>query len=75
MTTWINSLAGSGQVVWHLGEKRELRGVKTGTIKRTYYVTKCTGKQLGGAYGYVTREDTPIIDLACKRCAKIAGLH
>lgn len=53
-TMWIASNR-TDETIWHLGRKREQRGARTGRLMHTYYVTACSGRQLGGAWGQATQ--------------------
>jgi hypothetical protein len=57
------------QRTWHQAKRKELRGLK-GTLFGVYYVARCTGKQIGGAYGYSQRAELPEHAHKCKRCFK-----
>ena len=56
------------QPTWHVGVKSELRYVRSGLISHVTYVTKCSGQQLGGAWGYRERTELPEHAHVCKRC-------
>lgn len=69
MSTWITSNA-TDDGVWHLAREVTLKspsGRDFGTSRKT----ACSGKQLGGAYGY-TKAAAPG-DRVCERCARLAG--
>jgi hypothetical protein len=72
MARWIASNAAS-YTIWHLGRRREARGARTGRLLHTYFVTACSGKQLGGCWGQTERDsEQPPSDDVCKRCAFFA---
>lgn len=52
----------------HIGDLRELRGVK-GTLFGTYYVTLCSGRKLGGPWGQM--ETSIPMGTICPRCQAI----
>lgn len=54
--------------LWHIGLKRESRGEVTGKVFSTYYVTKCNGKSLGGAWGQTIADELPAHASKCPRC-------
>ena len=68
MTTYILPNSGTGKA--HLAEERQLTGARTGRVFSTYYVARCTGHTVGGAWGYTVSETTQDAAL-CTRCAKL----
>jgi hypothetical protein len=67
---WIYGTSGN----WHLSRERELRGIKTGTVLSRYRVAACTGRPVGGAYGYSTHEGKPGQGYPiCQRCESLAA--
>lgn len=55
---------------WHIGVRKELRGERTGKVFSVYYVTKCSGAQLGGAWGQTEKNELPKGAVLCPRCSK-----
>lgn len=55
--------------LWHLGLRRDMRGARTGTLRHVWYVTACSGRQLGGPWGQSTTTEQPTH--LCSRCAKL----
>jgi hypothetical protein len=54
---------------WHIGRRKESRGARSGLISSVYYVTACSGQQLGGAWGQMTLNyEEPYPEDLCKRC-------
>jgi hypothetical protein len=68
---WTRSANGD---VWHLGVQRELRGDKTDKLMSVYFVTSCTRKQLGGAWGSV-QVDLPADEQPPHVCSRCASHH
>lgn len=64
---FINSNQSQGH--WHIGRRLDSRGDKTGKLFAVYYVTLCSGSQLGGAWGQ-SEKDQHDGDI-CPRCAAI----
>lgn len=56
---------------WHLAVRHEARSAKTGKLFGVYYKTRCSGRTLGGAYGYTRIESIPEHARVCTRCAKL----
>lgn len=53
---------------WHIGRRKISRYSRSGLISSVHYVTACSGKQLGGAFGQMEMEyGNPPADL-CERC-------
>ena len=72
--TWI--AANNEGAKFHLGLKHELRGDKSGHVYATHYITACSRKQLGGAWGYWNAPIDPrTINGAaiCARCFAISA--
>ena len=44
---------------WHWAKREEHLGAKSGLIMGSYYLTACSGKQLGGAFGQTERKSLP----------------
>jgi hypothetical protein len=55
---------------WHLGKLRKTYGPRTGLCLSAYYVTACSGRQLGGPWGQHEQTDKPAGDF-CSRCEAI----
>lgn len=74
---WIRSRYGSGMGAseepekYHLAKLREARGDRTGRLISRYYVAACSGRQLGGPWGYERAEVVPDGEPVCKRCARL----
>lgn len=68
-------ITSNGGELWHLAKVKESRGERTGRVLSTYQVTACTGKQIGGVWGYSTRslekDGVPSANNMCKRCLSI----
>ena len=56
---------------WHIGKKKESKYGRSGLLANVYYVTSCTGKQLGGPWGQSEITKMPSKDEICPRCLKI----
>lgn len=69
-TKWITS---DPDGLWHLGKRHERRGSRTNNLHAVYYLTACSGKQLGGPWGQVERTELPSGAGVCARCAAIAA--
>lgn len=71
MTLWIASNA-TDDATWHLAEKRELVSA-SGKVFSRYSVTRCSGKKLGGPYGYSVkhRHDITEYERVCSRCVAL----
>lgn len=54
---------------WHIGEKRQSLGARTGRVFAEYYVTACNQKYLGGSYGYSITNNRP--NDICANCKRI----
>ena len=74
MSTWI---AANSDGKFHLGLKHELRGDKSGKVYSTHYITACSRKQLGGAWGYWKSPTDPRTGTStreiCSRCFALAS--
>lgn len=59
----------------HVARGSRLYGDRTGRDMggRTYYRAICTGRQIGGPWGYAVSDDAP--GSVCPRCARIARLE
>lgn len=66
--TWITS--NRDDSMWHLGVAREARGPVSGRVLSTSYVTRCSGRSLGGAWGQSKNRGRPARDL-CPRCVRL----
>jgi hypothetical protein len=55
----------------HLAEQREFRGTRTGRVIDTYYVARCSGRSIGGAWGYAITSYEPQDRLFCRRCERL----
>ena len=53
---------------WHAAVLRHRIGAVTGKVLRTYYVPACSGRPLGGSWGYTTVEELPRNATRCRRC-------
>lgn len=53
---------------WHLAKREDHLGAKSGLIMAIYYLTACSGKQLGGSFGQTERKALPDGANLCKRC-------
>lgn len=62
--------SGAGNV--HLGLRVDALGARSGLILRVSYVSACSGKQIGGAWGCTKTQDKPKGSSICPRCAKYA---
>jgi len=67
--TWIVGNFG----LWHLAKVRELLGAKTGKVYSSTLVAACSGRQVGGAYGYSAKTERPAEAGCCARCLKLAS--
>jgi hypothetical protein len=65
---FINSNQSQGS--WHIGRRLDSRGDKSGKLFGVYYVTLCSGRQLGGAWGQSEKDEHS--GNVCSRCATIA---
>lgn len=65
--------SGEGNV--HLGLRVDMLGVRSGLIMDVSYVSVCSGKQIGGAWGYTKTQDQPKGSVPCPRCVKYAAKH
>jgi len=65
--------SGEGNV--HLGLRADMLGVRSGLILRVSYVSACSSKQIGGAWGYVKTQEQPEGSHLCQRCVKYAARH
>jgi len=54
----------------HLAEEQNRTGARTGTVLATYHVARCSGRMIGGAWGY-TLSETLQDRALCARCARI----
>jgi len=70
MNLWISSNRATD--LWHLADRREMRGDRTGKIICTYYVTACTGHQLGGPWGQSMEKGAVPPGMVCPRCEKLS---
>ena len=54
MTTWIaaTNLKGPGFTLWHVGVEHRRYTDKTRKLVGEYLLTRCSGRQLGGPWGY-----------------------
>ena len=64
---FINSNQSQGH--WHIGRRLDSRGDKTGKLFGVYYVTLCSGSQLGGAWGQSEKDEHD--GTICPRCAAV----
>ncbi len=71
---FIRSRAGVSRTV-HLGLRRDHRGDRSGLILSVGYVAACSGKQIGGPWGYTRWQAYCIGSDICTRCARYAGKH
>jgi len=53
---------------WHIGRAKKSIGPNSGLILGVYYVTACSGRVLGGAYGYRKSETVGSDWAMCPRC-------
>jgi hypothetical protein len=67
-TCFIASHKTYGWQTYHIGVRRDLRYAKSGLIQIAYYVTKCSGRQLGGAWGQAETQKLPNDAILCNRC-------
>jgi hypothetical protein len=65
--------SGEGNV--HLGLRVDALGARSGLIMRVSYVSACSGKQIGGAWGYSKTQNQPEGSHVCPRCVKYAAKH
>jgi hypothetical protein len=66
-TLFVVSLNPSAKI-WHLGVRKFRRYSRSGLIAGVSYVTKCSGRQLGGAWGYAKKSELFDADEKCSRC-------
>lgn len=73
MEAWIRSNAGEGGL-WHLATEHTLNGAVTGKVLSRYFLTACSNRQLGGAWGYEKRVGLgkPDDGVFCSRCEALA---
>lgn len=67
---WISSNA-SDDALWHVAVRVEARG-PSGKLYGTSWVTRCSGRQLGGPYGETRRKELEG-ERVCSRCQKLVG--
>lgn len=60
---------GNGSGMWHLAQRREMRGDKSGTVFSEYFVTACRGNALYDPYAKPTLVEAKPSASVCKRCA------
>lgn len=65
----------SGESNVHLGLRVDMLGVRSGLILRVSYVSACSGKKIGGAWGYAKTQNQPEGSHVCPRCVKYAAKH
>ena len=53
---------------WHIAERKELRGDRTGELLHTFIVCACSHKQIGGPWGHRTWRQPGRPSPICKRC-------
>jgi hypothetical protein len=63
----------SGATGTHLGLRRDMLGARSGLILSVGYVAACSGRQIGGPWGYGRYQTTT--DTVCPRCATYAAKH
>ena len=61
--------------VAHIGLRQDLLGDRSGLILSVSYVAACSGKQIGGPWGYTRSQVQPVDSDICPRCAKYAVKH
>lgn len=61
--------------MWHAARVIEVRGARTGALISRGHVAACTGRQLGGPWGYSrwTDEGQPAALEMCARCARLVA--
>jgi hypothetical protein len=72
-TKMIQSNSGTTDL-WHYGVRKEVKRRKSGKVVSVYYVTLCSGQQLGGSWGQTVtkRGDLNKHAQICTRCSKRA---
>jgi hypothetical protein len=76
MTTWIatNHPDRTGLGAWHAGVPRYRFTDKTRRLVGTHLVTRCSGRQLGGPWGYSTAPNGPATAGYYDQCSRCVAL-
>lgn len=73
VNTAIQYMGSASSRFWHIATRKESIGPVSGKVLAVYYVTACSGRQLGGPYGQTVSNTAPATDDLCPRCARFAA--